>query len=257
MNIKKHEKYLKEKVFFTNNKWPHFNLLFKDIKKISKKLPKNSTIISLERTTLYGGTSLFAPFFNKHNFISVDCVTDKILKRGSYNKKFLKDKNIIKTKSNYQFDYKKIRLKNNIADCILIPNLMHHVEYPEILIKKAHKLLKKNSTIYIFEPLVRELHQIPEDFGRFTPFSLKTLLAKVGFKNSNYELTGGPFSCISYYWDQAMQYIPSNKRKKVQEWFLKTENKRLQKFDRIFKKNLQRKNTLSPVAFSLISKKTK
>lgn len=255
MKLNQHEKFLKEKVFFTKDKWPHFDLLFKDIKKISKKLPKNSTIISLERTTLYGGTSLLAPFFKKHNFISVDCVTDKILKRGSYNKKFVSNKNIIKTESNFQFDYRKIRLKNNKADCIIIPNLMHHVEYPEILIKKANKMLKKGSMIYVFEPLVRELHQIPEDFGRFTPFSLKTILTKFNFKNSKYELVGGPFTCISYYWDQAIQYIPKGKRKKIKDWFYKIENKRLQKFDKLFRKNLQRKNTLSPVAFSLTAEK--
>ena len=33
----KHEIYLRDNVFFTK-KWPHFNLLFKDIKKLSKKL---------------------------------------------------------------------------------------------------------------------------------------------------------------------------------------------------------------------------
>jgi hypothetical protein len=37
LKLKKHEKTLKEKVFFTKDRWPHFNLLFDDIKKLSKK----------------------------------------------------------------------------------------------------------------------------------------------------------------------------------------------------------------------------
>ena len=37
IKLKKHEKALKEEVFFTTNRWPHFNLLFDDIKKLSKK----------------------------------------------------------------------------------------------------------------------------------------------------------------------------------------------------------------------------
>ena len=65
MNLSSHEKALKKNVFFTENKWPHFNLLFKDINKISKKIKVNSTVVSLERTKLYGGVSLFAPYFER------------------------------------------------------------------------------------------------------------------------------------------------------------------------------------------------
>ena len=40
-----------------------FQLIFKDIKKFSKSIKTNSTIVSLERNKLYGGVSLFAPYF--------------------------------------------------------------------------------------------------------------------------------------------------------------------------------------------------
>ena len=83
MILKDHEKALKENVFFTKTKWPHFELLFKDINFISKKIKKKSTVISLERTSLYGNVSLFAPYFNKCEFISVDC-SNKILKKEDF-----------------------------------------------------------------------------------------------------------------------------------------------------------------------------
>ena len=35
-NLKTHENFLRENVFFTKNKWPHFDLLFSDIKNYSK-----------------------------------------------------------------------------------------------------------------------------------------------------------------------------------------------------------------------------
>ena len=78
-----HEKNLKKDVFFTDSKWPHFELLFNDLKKLSKKVKKTGIVISLERTNLYGGSSLFAPFFKKGVFISVDCTSKKLLKRGN------------------------------------------------------------------------------------------------------------------------------------------------------------------------------
>ena len=36
MSLTKHDKEIK-KVFFVDTKWPHFNLLFSDIKKLSVK----------------------------------------------------------------------------------------------------------------------------------------------------------------------------------------------------------------------------
>ena len=35
--LRYHIKFLKDEVFFVNTKWPHFELLFKDIKRLSKK----------------------------------------------------------------------------------------------------------------------------------------------------------------------------------------------------------------------------
>ena len=178
--MEKHEKYLREKVFYTNSKWPHFNLIFKDLKKFAKNSKKNSVIVSLERNSLYGGISLFAPFFFKQSFISVDCVSPKLKKRGAYNQIKAKSEVIIKQK-NYQFNYKEIKLPNNFADLIIIPNLMHHIDDIEILFKQIKKILK-NGKVYIFEPLVRELHQMPEDYFRITPFGFKKLLKNMVFQ---------------------------------------------------------------------------
>ena len=135
ITLEKHEKYLREKVFYTNSKWPHFNLIFKDLKKFAKNSKKNSVIVSLERNSLYGGISLFAPFFFNQSFISVDCVSPKLKKRGAYNQNKAKSEVII-NKKNYQFNYKEIKLPNNFADLIIIPNLMHHIDDIEILFNK-------------------------------------------------------------------------------------------------------------------------
>ena len=78
--LKRHEKFLREKVYFVKTKWPQFDLLFKDINKISKKINKNTNILSIERGGLYGNISLLAPFFVKGNFYSIDCSEDNIKK---------------------------------------------------------------------------------------------------------------------------------------------------------------------------------
>jgi len=86
--LRNHEKILINQVFFSNSKWPHFELLINDIKKLSKK-KEFKNILSLERGNLYGGISLFAPYFIKKKFISVDCSPKKILRRGIALKKIM------------------------------------------------------------------------------------------------------------------------------------------------------------------------
>ena len=252
ISLIEHEKFLKNTIFFTKKKWPHFNLIFDDIKKLSKKVKKNSTIVSLDRNNLYGGVSLFAPFFYKHNFISVDCTSPKLKKRGAYNK-ITKRSNIIVKNKNYQFDYRNIKLKKNLADLIIIPNLMHHIEDIEIFFTQVKSILKKNGRIYIFEPLLRELHQIPEDYFRITPFGFKSILRKLKFDNFIIRYNGGPFTAIGYCWDQALQFLPKKIRFKKKKWLDNEFSKYIQ-LDKKYKVNKVRKNTIFPMSFSIEAK---
>lgn len=249
--IRIHENILKKEIFFNSSKWPHFDLLFEDIKSIAKKAKsKRKKVLILERTNLYGGVSLFLPFFDNNLTISVDCFTEKLLSRGNYNNHLLNNKDLIKKKSKYQFHYQKIKIQKNSYDYVLITNLMHHISEPGLLIKKVKNILRKNGSIYIFEPLVRELHQIPEDYYRYTPYGLKKLLENEGFKVYDINLVGGPFTCAYYYLDQSIQYLPQKLRENYQSK-IKNEFKKLTKLEKKFKKNLVRKNTKSPTAFSI------
>ena len=251
--IKNHEKILINKIFFSNSKWPHFELLINDIKKISKK-KEFKNILSLERGGLYGGISLFAPYFNKKKFISIDCSPKKILKRGAYNGKFVKDKKLIKIPLDKYNSYKNIRMKENSIDLIVIPNLLHHIFDFENLFKQCKKILKKNGSLYLFEPTLRELHQKPEDYFRFTPYGIEKCLQKLGFKISKTNLNGGPFSAAAYCLDQAKQYIPNNKIRKYDNMFNIKKLKDLIKMDKTYKRNLMRKNSSFPVSFSVLAK---
>lgn len=254
-NIKLHERILKKEVFFNKEKWPHFDLLFNDIKKIAKKTKiEKKKVLILERTNLYGKISLFLPFFDKNRTDSIDCYTEKLLFRGNYNYFLLKNPNIIKVKSKNQFHYKKLKVKKNSYDYVLITNLMHHISEPIGLIKKVQKILKNKGKIYVFEPLVRELHQIPEDYFRYTPYGLKDLLEKNNFKVKNTKIIGGPFTSAAYYMDQSLQYLPKKIRDEHTLKF-KKEYQKMLNLEKKFNKNLVRKNTKSPTAFSIIAEK--
>ena len=186
---------------------------------------------------MYGNISLFAPFFYGKNFISIDCSSTNIEKRGAYNKKFVTNKNIIRVPINYHFNYKNIKLKKNLADVIAVPNLLHHVFDYHLFFKQCKKILKRNGKIYIFEPLIRELHQKPDDYFRFTPFSLREILKRVGFKKFLFKQCGGPFTASSYCLDQAIQFLPKSKRHYFKNYFLLNKNWNFQEMDKKYKRN--------------------
>ena len=254
-NLRKHEKFLKEKVFFVKSKWPQFDILFKDINKISKSINKNMSVLSIERGGLYGNISLLAPFFHKGKYYSIDCSGYNIKKRKAYNKHLVHHKEIIKTRINEHQFYQKLKAKKNHYDIIIIPNLIHHIAEHDNLIKKCRSFLKKNGKIYIFDAILRELHQEPDDYLRFTPYGLKKKLQKHKFKILETKKSGGPFSAIAYCWDQALQYLPKNLRIKKTNWFYKKEFKKLMSYDKKFKKNLIRKHTSFPLSYSILAKK--
>lgn len=253
-NLNNHEKILKKNVFFIKSKWPHFDILFKDIKSLAKN-KKIKHIVSLERGNLYGSISLFAPFFENKNFISVDCSTEKIKKRGSYNKEKVNSNYIIKKKIDYFRNYKNLKLKKSSADLVLIPNLMHHIFDHIKLLEQCKSILKKDGLIYIFEPLIRELHQKPDDYFRFTPYSLERIFKNLGLKKIKLNYSGGPFTAAYYCLDQALEYIPPNLKKAFKKDFTENKLKKLIKLENKYKKNLSRKNTTFPVSFSILARK--
>lgn len=250
-----HIDYLKKNVFFVNTKWSHFDILFKDLIKLSKTIKKNTNIVFLERGGLYGNLSIWAPLFQKGRVKSIDCSSKIIRKRGPYNKKYVENNKIIKWPTSLFTDYKKINLKKNSVDLIIIPNLLHHISEHDFLIKKCFNFLKKGGKLYIFEPVLREIHQKPDDFVRFTPYGIKKLVEKTGFKVKKINTSGGPFSAIIYCWDQALQYLPNNIAKK--NGFLLNQKKidLFLKLEKKYKKNRLRINSSFPVSFSILSQK--
>ena len=51
---------LAETVFQIETKWPHFELLLNDVRRLAEETPAGATVVSMERGLLYGGRSLIA-----------------------------------------------------------------------------------------------------------------------------------------------------------------------------------------------------
>lgn len=253
--IVKHLEVLEEKVFQTKTKWPHFSLLIDDLREFAEMLPANATVVSLERTLLYGGYSLIAPLFHSQNFISLDCSPPSAEERGAYNRDMVEDPRFIKVKTTKRVLIEDIDMESGIADLVLIPNLVHHIADQDTMFSELNRLVRPGGQVYIFEPLVRELHQIPDDYLRYTPDGLAKEMLKLGLQPNPPKMQGGPFSAIAYCWTQALQYFPPEVRKEKEAWFYNEHYKELMDWDEEYPKNLFRENTCFPMSFSITAKK--
>ncbi len=255
-HILNHLNVLREDVFEITTKWPQFELLLDDLILLSEN-EKIKTVCGLERTLLYGGYSLIAPLFeaNSKSFFSIDCSPRSAEERGNYCKERVLSKNFIKKKMDIRRDIENLNIDIKF-DLIVIPNLMHHVFNQDNIIKSSYKLLNPKGKLYIFEPIIRELHQIPNDYLRWTPFGLNKIVESNNFRLISQKETGNPFEALKYCWYQAVEYLNYDDRKKVTNWLEKEQFPFLDELNNKSSENNQiRSFTRFPTAFSCLYEK--
>lgn len=250
--LRKHDELLRERVFQVETKWPHFKLLLADLAELSDKLPLAATVVILERGLLYGGHSLLGPYFHRQKLISIDCSPPSADARGGYNSHMVDDDRFIRIPISKRASVLATGLEVECADLVVVPNLVHHVADQQALFKEVARVLKPGGTAYVFEPLVRELHQAPDDYLRYTPYGLSQIMTHHGLTPQTIKQEGGPFSAVAYCWTQALEYFPNETRAEMNEWFYQAHFKQLLQWDREFTKNLLREHTSFPMAFSLL-----
>lgn len=84
-----------------------------------------------------------------------------------------------------------IPLENESVDCIMATEVLEHCPQPENVLKEMFRVLKPNGTIFFTVPFLWNLHLVPYDEYRYTPFSLNRHLENVGFKNIELSALGG------------------------------------------------------------------
>lgn len=249
--VGKHVEFLHENIFQTKTKWPHYNRLLKDLGELADQVKPGQKVVILERSYVFGGNSLFAPLFTQGDVTVVDCEVKSTEERAGYQAHWTDDPRCIKRGADYRASIQQTGLPDHCADFLLIPNVVHHVADQVGMFKEMARLLKPEGKGYLFEALVRELHQIPDDYVRYTPWGFQEMLGQQALKMTTWKPAGGPFESIAYSWVQALQYIPEDERKEKEEWFFTKHFPELMMMDEKYTKNHFRKHTSFPVAYSI------
>lgn len=250
--LQAHLDVLAEQVFQVDAKWPHFRRLLDDVCRLAEEARPGQTVVSLERGKLYGGCSLVAPFFQNQDFISIDCSPESADDRGAYNAAMVDDPRFLFVPTTRRGRIDETGMDDGCADLVLVPNLVHHVADQPRLFAEMARIAKPGGRVYVFEPVLRELHQMPDDYLRWTPFGMARAMREAGLEPEEPTLAGGPFEAIAYCWVQALEYFPEEHRAAMADWFYGRHLPELMEWDVTHTTNKVRRHTAFPVAFSLI-----
>lgn len=249
--LQAHAAFLRERIFQTATKWPHYERLLADVAALGAGAAADASVVILERAYVYGGDSLFAPFFPGRGVTAIDCEIKTTKQRDGYQKSWTEDPRCIHQAAARRAPIEKTGLPGASADLLLVPNVVHHVSNQDGMFAELARLLKPGGTGYIFEALLRELHQAPDDYIRYTPWGFREILSRHGLEMTDWKPVGGPFEAITYCWIQALQYLPEPERARKEEWFYKEHYPELLRLDKLNPKNLVRDYTTFPVAYSV------
>lgn len=79
-------------------------------------------------------------------------------------------------------DFLSLKITENSYDTVLCTQVLEHTYDPNGFLKKIHRILKKKGILILTVPFVASLHEVPDDYYRYTEFALKYMLKEANFK---------------------------------------------------------------------------
>jgi SAM-dependent methyltransferase len=152
------------------------------------------------------------------------------------------------------WDGKTIPLPNAAVDVVLATELLEHCQHPELVLKEIHRVLKPDGILCFTVPFLWNLHLVPYDEYRFTPFSLKRMLEVSGFTSNKLQALGGWDASLAQMLGIWFQNRPMRFKSAI-GFVLKFVIKLLYRLDASFDKNNIYANGVMPSGIGGIAKK--
>jgi SAM-dependent methyltransferase len=80
---------------------------------------------------------------------------------------------------------------NEQFDTAIATEVLEHCHDPLTVVKEIYRVLKKDGAFFFTVPFLWNLHEVPHDQYRYTPFALKKILSDAGFGDIKIIATGG------------------------------------------------------------------
>ncbi len=94
-------------------------------------------------------------------------------------------------KPDYTWNGRVMPFEDNSFECAFGTEVLEHCPEPEIVLREVFRVLKQDGVFFFTVPFLWNLHEVPHDEYRYTPFSLKRHLENSGFRDIDIKATGG------------------------------------------------------------------
>jgi SAM-dependent methyltransferase len=84
-----------------------------------------------------------------------------------------------------------IPLDDCSVDCVMATEFLEHYPEPERILEEILRVVKPDGVFFATVPFVWNLHEVPYDEYRYTPYSMERHLKNAGFKAIKIEALGG------------------------------------------------------------------
>jgi SAM-dependent methyltransferase len=90
-----------------------------------------------------------------------------------------------------RWDGRQMPFDNGQFQSAMATEVLEHCFEPAVLLQEVHRVLSPGGNFFFTVPFLWNLHEVPQDAYRYTPFSLERLLTGSGFRNVNIHAMGG------------------------------------------------------------------
>lgn len=80
---------------------------------------------------------------------------------------------------------------NASFDCVMATEVLEHCPEPGRVLAEIYRVLKPGGCFFFTVPFIWNLHEVPHDAWRYTPFTLERLLLQAGFGQIEINAQGG------------------------------------------------------------------
>lgn len=89
------------------------------------------------------------------------------------------------------WDGRSIPVEDDSFDCIIATEFLEHYAEPRLVLAEIRRVIRPGGLLFATVPFIWNLHEVPHDEYRYTPYSLERLLRAAGFTNVEVKPLGG------------------------------------------------------------------
>lgn len=112
------------------------------------------------------------------------------------------------------WDGETIPFEEGTFDCAIATEVLEHCSEPEVVLKEVLRVLRPRGRFFFTVPFLWNLHEVPNDQYRYTPFSLERHLKNSGFEGIEIVATGGWHSSMAQMLGLWVRRSPMKKNKR-------------------------------------------